>query len=194
MQFYICLVVFYKIICFQLFIFILLSVLIFYVFVNLPSVSLLWRSKTLGCMLWEFKAAYSSHQWWLWPPDLTIEGNKRVRYIQDFQKVLTNPCFRKQSATLANLVVLSDFCSHTILPLKFLQMISELLHSFAVSFTSSYNSHRCITAIWNVAIQQFECSIVTEICIYFRVCHRTPLTNILKTQITVLVRKSDFSG
>jgi len=29
----------------------------------------------------------------------------KVRYIQDLQKALTNPCFRKQGATLANFML-----------------------------------------------------------------------------------------
>jgi len=62
---------------------------------SLPSVSTVGRSKTQNS-----ETPHCSHQRWLWP-DLTREGNKRVRWIRHLEKALTNSYFQKTSATLA---------------------------------------------------------------------------------------------
>jgi len=64
LQFYICLVVLYKTICFQFFICILLSVLLFYVFVTLPQSVFydILLLKTLSVHAPKIPSSYSSHQ------------------------------------------------------------------------------------------------------------------------------------
>jgi len=103
----------------EFFICILLSVLLFYVFVSLPLVSPLWRSKTQNSGSACSTNPCSLHQWWLWL-DVTREGNKWVRCIRNLQKALRKPCFRKQGATRSNLccVIKRFLCP--------LQMIREL--------------------------------------------------------------------
>jgi len=63
LQFYICLAVLYKIICLQFFVCILLSVLLFYVFVTLPQsvVYDVLLLKTLRVYAPETPRPYSSH-------------------------------------------------------------------------------------------------------------------------------------
>ena len=67
-----------------------------------PSVSLLWHYITQNSGSTSSRTPCTSYQPWLWP-NMTREGNKKVRCIWDIQNALTNPCFRKQGATLANL-------------------------------------------------------------------------------------------
>ena len=121
MQFYICQVVLHKILCHQLFIYILLSVL-FCAFMSLPSVSTVGRSKTQNS-----ETPHCSHQRWLWP-DLTREGNKRVRWIRHLEKPLTNSYFQKTRCNSGRFYVAlsEDFCAQKILSLNCMQMIREL--------------------------------------------------------------------
>ena len=102
---YICPAVLYEIVCLQFSICSLLSVL-FNVFVSLPQSDLydVLILKTLGVHVPETPSPYSSHQRRL-KPDLTREGNKRVRCIRHLRKALANLCFRKQGATLANFIL-----------------------------------------------------------------------------------------
>jgi len=61
----------------------------------------------LQLKFWEFifQTPDGSYLLLLWPPGLTREGNKCVHYIRGLQKVLRNPCFRKQGATLDNVML-----------------------------------------------------------------------------------------
>ena len=81
---------------------------------SLLSVSPLWRPKTQISGSASSRNPYSSHQLWLWL-DLMREENKQVRCIRHLPNALTNPCFSKQGATLANFML----CYQTIfVPIK----------------------------------------------------------------------------
>jgi len=82
--------------------YILLSVLLFYEFVSLPSSSPLWRSKTQNFGSTCSRTPYGSHKAVI-VTRLDERGDKWKRCIRDIQKALTSPCFRKQVATLVTL-------------------------------------------------------------------------------------------
>jgi len=120
-----------------------------------------WNLKLLECML--RSTLQLAPTVFATKPD--ERGVKQVRCIRDLKKA---PCFRKQGATLANLVL----CYQKIfVPIKlchcissiFVQVIREhftyFFHflSFYLFFSFSLLQFEWITAIWNVAVQQFEC-------------------------------------
>ena len=86
LRFCICLYsfVWIKIICHQFFICLLLSVLLFCVFMSLPLVGTLSRFKTQTSESACFRIPYSLHQRWLLP-DVTKEENKRVHRSRVFK-------------------------------------------------------------------------------------------------------------
>ena len=58
-------------------------------------------------------------------------------------------------------VLSEDFCAHKIMSVKFLQIFADDQGTFCIFFHLVLQFD-CITTIWNVAIQQLECSIATE--------------------------------
>jgi len=91
------------------------------------------------------RTPYSSHQRWLWPYPAR-EGNKRVHCIWDLHKALTNPCFRKQGATLANFMlwyqkIFAPIELYHWKSCKFLQTSGTLYLDFTFPFTGCYNSN-----------------------------------------------------
>jgi len=143
LQFYIFLIVFYKIISF---IFHMHSSVCPLLFTCKSFLSeSLWRSKAQNSGSACFRTSYISHTWWLWP-DLKREGNKRVGYTQDLQKTLTNPCFRKPSCNSGPFML----CYRKIFVPKNCDIKTQPHFSddqgtfslvFVFTFTSCYNSN-----------------------------------------------------
>ena len=139
----------YKIICHQLFIYILLSVL-FCVFISLPSVSPLGRSKTQNSGTPTARTRGGCNHAWR----ERGTSNKRVRCIRGLQKALTNPYFRKQGATLANFMLchrpvtrwgetpLQNFSPPPV------QMCWRCFKNIAHNFENLFPSQKTLRPIW----------------------------------------------
>jgi len=106
--------------------------------------------------------AYSSHQQWLWL-GLTREGNRLARYIPNLQRFWQTHALENkvQLWPLLCCVIRRFLCSWNYV-IKIHADDQGIFPSFC-SYFYCLLQFECFTATGNAAIQQFECSIVTEI-------------------------------